>query len=199
MLRWATMRSLVPVHFEAFLQGLVGRPVFWVSVVGVLFLGPLARGLLSARAITPPPVLGEVFAFDLRDDRGQRVSRESLRGHAFIADLLCVSCGADGAIASETMRKLQHRSRNLGDALWLLSFSPDADATALAEVRRLHPSSERWYLVSGAPPQLRALLPGGKGLLLVDARSRVRGVYPATGKSDLDAVLRDASLVLGAE
>lgn len=147
-------------------------------------------------------MLGTLPAFDLRDDRGQRLTSESLRGHAFIANVLCTGCGAEGVQAAQAMRQLQHRSRNLGAALWLLSFSPEADAAALQAIRLQHPSSERWFLLAGAPPAVLALFTAGKGLLLVDDALHIRGRYPATttssssSSSDLDAALRDASLVL---
>lgn len=193
------MESAGTNEVEARLRRVVGRPVFWVAVIGVLFGAPLARGLFSGKPPATPPVLGSFPAFDLAEDRGGRLSSGSLRGHAFIANLLCTGCGAEGALAAETMRKLQHRSRNLGDALRLISFSPDGDARSLAEVRRTHPSSERWFLLAGAPAPVRALFPGGKGLLLVDGALRVRGRYPGNTQDDLDDALRDASLILVAE
>jgi hypothetical protein len=192
------MKSSVTIDLDLRLRSLVGRPLFWIAVVGVLFGAPLLRGLLSGSAPVPPPVLGILPRFDLQDDRGRRFSSDSVRGHAFIANLLCTGCGADGAVAAETMRKLQHRSRNLGDALWLVSFSPDGNASALGGVRLKHPSSERWFLAAGAPAPLRALFSEGKALLLIDQKLRVRGRYGAA-PGDLDEALRDASLVIAIE
>ena len=193
------MESAGANEMEARLRRVVGRPVFWVAVIGVLFGAPLTRGLLSGSAPAIPPRLGSFPSFDLVDDRGGRLSSGSVRGHAFIANLLCTGCGADGALAAETMRKLQHRSRNLGDALRLISFSPDGEARTLAEVRRTHPSSERWFLLAGAPAEVRALFSGEKCLLLVDGKLRVRGRYPGNTADDLDEALRDASLILVTE
>ncbi len=178
------------------LGSLVGSPWFWVAAIGLLFGAPFLRGLLAERPPAPPPVLGTFPPFALGDDRGERLSTATLGRHAFIANLLCTGCGAEGSLAAETLRKLQHRSRNLGDALWLLSFSPDADAGALAAIRREHPSSERLFLLAGAPASVRALFPAGKGLVLVDGRLRIRGRYPGTTPTDLDDALRDAARVL---
>ena len=175
---------------------LVGSPWFWIAAIGLLFGAPFLRGLRAGKPPAPPPVLGAFPVFALDGDRGEHLSSTSMRRHAFIANLLCVGCGAEGSLAAEAMRKLQHRSRNLGDALWLLSFSPDGDAGALAAVRSARPSSERLFLVAGAPPPVRALFPAGKGLLLVDGRMRIRGRYPGATPDDLDDVLRDAARVL---
>ena len=193
------MQTTRPIPQGARLGRLVGSPWFWIAAIGVLFGAPFLRGVLAGPPPAAPPMLGSFPAFALIDDRGQPLSTASMRRHAFIANLLCVGCGAEGSLAVETMRKLQHRSRHLGDALWLLSFSPDGDASALASIRREHPSSERLFLVAGAPAPVRALFAGGKGLVLVDGQLRVRGRYPGAAPADLDDALRDAARVLAGE
>jgi hypothetical protein len=109
-----------------------------------------------------------------------------------------VHCAEAGPIAAETMRVLQHRARNLGDELRLVSFSRDGDAVSLGEIRRGHPSSTRWTLVAGAPDEVRALFPEERGLVLVDGQMRIRGRYDGSGPAAIGAALRDASLVLAA-
>lgn len=184
------------VSLESRISALVGRPLFWALAVGVLFVAPFLRGLTAGRAPPPPPVLGSFPDFALRDDGGRPVASSDLRGHAFIANLLCVRCAEAGPLAAETMRKLQHRARNLGDALRLVSFSPDGDAAALSAIRRSHPSGQRWSLLVGAPDPVRALFPQERGMLLVDGELRIRGRYPDGGPAALDAILLDAALLL---
>ena len=135
------------------------------------------------RSIVPRVIKGELtFAFALTEpDSGSDAA--SLRTRAV----------ADGALAAAQMRTLQHRARNLGDALLLVSFSPDGDPASLTAVRKQKPSSHRWTLLAGAPDAVRAAFPDPKGLLLVDDELRIRGHYDA---GDLDGVLRDASLAL---
>ena len=93
---------------------LVGSPWFWIALIGLLFGAPFLRGLRAGKPPAPPPVLGAFPVFALDGDRGEHLSSASMRRHAFIANLLCVGCGAEGSLAAEAMRKLQHRSRNLG-------------------------------------------------------------------------------------
>jgi hypothetical protein len=178
---------------------LVGNPYFWAILVALLFGAPLVRGLRSTRAPEAPPLLGSFPPFAELDDRGAAFSAEDLRGRAFIANVLCVHCAEQGPLAVETMRTLQHRTRNLGDALLLVSFATDADAQSLAAIRAKNPSSSRWHLAIGAPPDVRALFPREQGLVLVDGQLRIRGRYGGSQPSDLDAVLRDAALVLGSK
>ena len=181
---------------EEFAKQCVGNPLFWLALVGLLFGAPLVRGLSSGRAPAPPPSLGSFPRFDLVDDRGAALTFDDLRGHAFIANLLCVHCTEQGPLAAEAMRTLQHRTRNLGDSLRLISFCRDGDAKSLAAVRAKSPSSTRWLLANGAPAEVRALFSREQSLLLVDAQMRIRGRYGGSQASDLDAALRDAALIL---
>jgi hypothetical protein len=162
-------------------SALVGIPGFWIGLVLLLFGAPFVRGLLT-RAPAAPPVLG---AFP---------TLAQVRGSAFVANVICHDCGSGGALASETMRLLQHRSRNLGDALRLVSFAPALAQADVEELRR-H-AGARWQIVETAPGDVLAQFAGGTGLVLVDQDSRVRGRYGGSGTDAIDAVLRDASVLL---
>jgi len=176
---------------------LAGRPLFWLAVVSALFSVPLARGLSRPRPPPAPPVLAAFPAFSLPDDTGRQVVAADLRGVPFVAGLLCARCVESGPLAAEAMRRLQHRTRNLGDALRLVSFSADGDPAALHAIRALHGGSRRWLLLAGAPPEVLAAFPREGALLLVDAGLRIRGVYDAASSDAIDLLLRDAMLVSG--
>jgi hypothetical protein len=163
------------------ISALVGFPGFWIGLVLLLFGAPFVRGLLG-RAPPAPPVLG---AFP---------PLAEVRGAAFVANVICHDCGSGGALASETMRLLQHRSRNLGDALRLVSFAPGVAHASVEELRR-H-AGARWQIVETAPGDVLTQFPGGRGLVLVDEKSRLRGRYDGSGTEAIDAVLRDASVIL---
>jgi cytochrome oxidase Cu insertion factor (SCO1/SenC/PrrC family) len=179
-----------------FASHLVAKPLFWILLLALLFGAPFVRGLWSGRAPQAPPPLDSFPRFALTDDRGAAFSSEDLRGYVFIANLLCAHCTEQGPLAAEAMRTLQRRTRNLGDALRLVSFSSDGDTPTLAAIRAKNPSSTRWFLVSGAPADVRALFGREQSLVLVDSQLRIRGRYGGSQGSDLDAVLRDAVLIL---
>lgn len=159
----------------------VGSPWFWICFVLLLFGTPFARGLLG-RAPPAPPVLGSFPGIP------------GASGQAVLVDVICFDCGSDGALAAEAMRILQHRSRNLGDALRLVSFTRGSDPARLAELRRK--AGPRWTVLDGTPAEVLRQFPGGRGLLLVDERARVRGRYAGWGGPALDDALSDASVLL---
>jgi hypothetical protein len=182
------------VAFSTRLAALIGRPWFWAVVVGALFAGPLLRGLTQGGAPPPPPVLGTFPPFALVADDGRRFAASDLRGRPFIADLLCGKCAAASDRAG-AMRTLQHRTRNLGDVLWMVSFSDDLDAPALRLFRQSHAAGQRWALLSGVPPDAAPLFAGEDTLLLVDGQRRIRGRYEAAKAGEIDRLLIDATMI----
>lgn len=164
------------------IETLVGQPRVWVLTMALLFGTVLGTTLSRGAALRPPPALGAFPSFSSRDDRGAPFTEADLRGRAFIANRLSPG-------GAETMRTLQRRTRNLGDALVLVSFS-GTQPPARSDPR----SARRWLLIAGPPP---AGLPGDGGeLVLVDARLRIRGRYL---REQLDDLLRDASLVVNGD
>jgi hypothetical protein len=175
------MRNAISSPRQRRASALAGSPVFWCALMALLFGGPLVRAMLR-RAPPPPPVLGTFPEVP------------QARGRLFVSDLVCASCGAEGAAAAEAMRVLQHRSRNLGDAMLLVSFAPGAGGEELLALRRR--AGARWTVLDAAPAAVVAQFSGGTRLVLVDAALHVRGRYQATDPAALDAVLQDAALIL---
>src|SRR5581483_7456990 len=176
------------------LAALIGRPWFWAVVVGALFAAPLLRGLTQGAAPPPPPILGTFPWFDLRADDGSEFGAAGLRGRPFIADLLCRDRAAANGRAG-AMRNLQHRTRNLGDALRLVSFSDGLDLADLRGLRERHAAGARWTLVSGVPPAAAPLFSGENTVVLVDGQRRIRGRYDAGRRDEIDRLLTDAALI----
>jgi hypothetical protein len=180
------------VSFQSSLAHLVARRWFWIAAVALLFGPPLLRAVTSGRVPASPPVIGSFPEFALSGDRGESVTVAALRGHVFIANALSP---ADASAGLSTMAALQHRTRNLGDAVWLVSFAKAFDPAALRELRRVHRAGQRWFLIAGMPSAEPDLFADPERLLLVDARSRIRGRYGARTAEDIERLLRDAALV----
>src|SRR2546427_7051085 len=108
------------------LSGLVGKPVFWVIAMAVIFAAPIVR---SVRAKLPPalPALGVIEDFTLTDQFGQPFGSAQLRGKVWVADFIFTRCPTVCPLLTERMGKVQHRARNLGTAFQLVSFTVDPE------------------------------------------------------------------------
>ena len=189
-------------RWQGRIASLVGRPAFWLLLIGLIFCWPIARAL---RGTLPPalPDLGAVPLFASVDQQGRTLGTEQLRGRVWIADFIDTRCAAS-ALSSDRMRQLQHRARNLGDALHLVTFmiGPGTPETRLAWARA-HAANPRLWSFLASDPAIESSLAGGSVgcqseqlLYLADRRLRLRGSYdPALGGS-LERLLREAGLLV---
>jgi cytochrome oxidase Cu insertion factor (SCO1/SenC/PrrC family) len=209
-----------PRRDEGRLAALVGRPIFWITAIGVLFAFPLVRSL--TRKLPPePPVLGEISPFRTTHAAGDRTgaplaSSEELAGRVWVlsfvepGDPACEKLG-------EGMTRIQRRARNLGDDFRIVTVVPaGADAAKVGEFAARHHANPRrwWYLgvpatveteVSQSMHRAAVLAPMVSGAssrvhgqhlsALVDRRGRLRGFYDITSDAGRDAVLADAGLI----
>ena len=202
------------------LARLVGRPLFWVGLLGLLFVLPIVRSV-RARALLPPPLpmLGTIGDFALTDEQGQPFGSAELRGRVWVADFIFTRCPTVCPLLTEKMGRIQHRSRNLGTAFHLVSFSvdPEWDTPArLAAYARAHRASPRmWSFLTGPYETLRRTIVDGmkvsmgrtgaaddplaifhgSHVLLVDPAMRIRGYYDVSATEGVDTLLRDVSLL----
>ncbi len=202
---------------------LVGRPAFWALFVGILFAWPIAR---SVRARLPPPlpVLGTVPDFELRDQHDRPFGAAELRGKVWVANFIFTRCPTVCPGFTKKMAEIQHRARNLGPAIHLVSFSvdPDFDQPAvLAQYAQAnHAVPFTWSFLTGSPEAVKRTVVDGlkvamgrdKGagatpddfasifhgsyFVLVDARLRIRGYYDSNQDDAVDSVLHDAGLLI---
>jgi hypothetical protein len=117
-------------------------------------------------------------------------SSASLRGRALILEASCMQC-VDRRDALSAMRNLQRRTRNLGDAVRLVSLITDARPAQLQALRTVAGAGPRWQLLAGAAS---ALAPADT-LVLIDERFRVRGRYRPESADDVDRLVSDVALL----
>jgi protein SCO1/2 len=177
---------------------LVGRPLFWVAIIGFLFTGPIVR---AVRTRLPPtlPVLGTLPEFQLTDEQGQPFGSRELRGRIWVANFIFTRCPTICPVLTARMSKFQDHVRNLEPMVRLVSFSvdPEHDTPAiLAAYAREHRASPRlWSFLTGPYDLLRrtvveglkvAMGPDeqnaanvfhGTHVVLVDTQLRIRGYY----------------------
>jgi cytochrome oxidase Cu insertion factor (SCO1/SenC/PrrC family) len=200
------------------LAALVGKPAFWIVVVGALFALPLVRSL--TRKLPPgPAVLGHLTPFETRyaagDGTGTAFSSRELEGKVWVATFLDPACATCETLA-DGLAKVQRRARNLGDDHRLITFlPPGADAARANDfATRHHPNPWRWYFLAAAPSAetqvsdamhraalLAPMVSGASRVhaqhvaTLVDRRGRIRGFYDVTSDEGRNALLADAGLL----
>lgn len=198
------------------LGALLGKPVFWVVLVGLLSLVPLAQGL--ARSLPePPPKMYALPEFELTSDRNVPYGSEQLKGRVWVASFVFTSCPSVCPALMEKMQEVQHRTRNAGAAVQLVTFTVDPENDTPEVLRayadRFHASSYRWTFLTGDYTVLEDTIVDGFKLamgkdadnlfeifhserfVLIDQEGRIRGYYEATDEG-VEKLAGDITLVL---
>jgi protein SCO1 len=201
------------------IEALVGKPGFWILAIGLVFVLPLGRAL--GRDVPKPPAMRlPLPAFSLVNERGERFGSDDLKGRIWVADFVFTSCPTVCPKLTKRMAEIQHRTRNLGDAFRLVTFTVDPEndtperLAAYARTYRANP--RKWTFLTGSLSDIEATVvkgfklamgkeeiePGtglfsifhGERLVLVDPKGMIRGYYEATDEGIAD-LLRDAGVV----
>ncbi len=178
----------------------IGRPVFWGVAVALVM--SMSLGLaLSRKLPDAPPIYLTLPPFSLTSEKGVAFGSEELRGRVWIASFMFTSCPSVCPKLMEKMAELQHRTRNAGTGVHLVSISVDPETDTperLAEfARRFKASPYRWTFLTGEEKALEETVVKGfklamgkdvenalqifhsERLVLVDAEGRIRGYYEA--------------------
>jgi cytochrome oxidase Cu insertion factor (SCO1/SenC/PrrC family) len=191
------------------IAALVGRPVFWVAFVAILFALPLGRSL--ARTLPPAPrVLGEVQPFELEDQYGHRLGTQEMRFQTWVISFASADEGQSTIEQMKALRTIVYRTRNLGSTFHMVTFPLDATKDSQDARRKAveaHCSSSRLWAFLGGPADKVALAmhavlgplhldapPEGQ-LILIDGSGRIRGLY-GTDKPSIDRLMQDVGYVV---
>jgi protein SCO1/2 len=194
---------------------LVGSPVAWALVFGVLFGLPLVRSV-RRRLGAAPAVLATLPAFTLTDQAGRTFGTRELAGKVWVADFIFTACQEACPLMSTRMQELGRRTKNLGPDFHLVSISvdPDRDTPArLAEyAARYGANPVQWSFLTGPAAAIQdtategfkigvdrtAVTPDGgqtfweifhgEHLVLVDRQLRIRG-YFTTSPEDMNRLV----------
>jgi protein SCO1/2 len=181
-----------------------------------MFTWPILRSILAERDLPRNlpqnrPVIGSVRAFTLRDQNGDELGSAELRGRIWVASFTAVDCAPlcdQSRRVLARMAEVRHRTRNLGDAIRLVTFTVDPvrdTPERMLELSAAHRArSGVWRFVSGPPAQVSDLLrdfhivertPQTR-LILVDGNMAIRGYYDADDEAAVGLLLRDVGLLL---
>jgi len=204
--------------FARVVTRMVGRWWFWTLLVVGMVTWPIVRGV-TARLPPAMPRLGQVPEFELTDQYGQPFGSQQLRGRIWVANFIFTRCPTVCPAFTSQMFQIQHRGRNLGDALHLVSFSVDPEydtPEVLADYARAHRASGRaWSFLTGPMPEVKkAVTKGlrqamgnddpaggfmqifhGEHMVLVDANMEIRAYINASEPGAVDKVLQGAGLL----
>jgi protein SCO1/2 len=202
---------------QAFFAPRVMNPRFWLIFLAILVIGPIGR-TLAREAPKPPAMKLALPDFELVNDRGERFGSAELRGRVYVADFVFTSCPTVCPKLTQRMSKIQHRSRNLGSAFQLVTFTvdPENDTPERLSVyaRSVHANPARWNFLTGPLGEVeKTVVKGfklamgkeevgegifsifhGERFVLVDQNGNIRGYYEATDEG-VNALLRDAGLL----
>jgi protein SCO1/2 len=159
-----------------------------------------------------------IDTFTLVDQLGHKITSDSLKGKIYVANFFFTSCPG---ICPKMMNNLESLQDSFlyTDEVKLISFSvmPWADSVsrlkAYGEIH--HIISTKWHLLTGAKEKIYTLgrksyfAEKGLGLqkdsteflhtesmLLIDRNGRIRGIYNATQRPDLERVTEDIRVLL---
>ena len=184
-------------------------------VIVLAFVSLFAVRMLLAQRLSALPVLVELPAYQLTSEQGQAFGAENLRGKAYVANFVFTSCPSVCPRLTKRMAEVQERTKDLGDALHLVTFSVDPE-TDTPEVLRGYAQKygadpKRWVFLTGQLTDIEPVVvkgfkmvmgkkettPGmfeivhGERFVLVDGKGFVRGFYEATNEG-IDKLIVDA-------
>lgn len=195
------------------------RPWLLAPWIAVLLAVPVVAWLRARPR--PVPVIRELPAFALTDQRARPYGSEQLRGHPWVANFIFTSCPFSCPRLTRHMARVQSalRAREATRGVRMVSFTVDPEVDTPERLRgyatRYGADFERWHFLTGPTPAIQRIsvegfavamgeppagrpegynILHGEYVMLVDGRSRIRGYYRADD-SGLAAIARDAESV----
>jgi protein SCO1/2 len=194
----------------------LARPVIWASVIATVMVVSIALAV-TRKLPDPPPVVVTLPSFSLMSEKGVPFGSTELRGKVWIASFMFTSCPTVCPKLMERMAEIQHRTRNAGTGVHLVTISVDPENDTPERLalyaRRFKASPYRWTFLTGEQKALEETVVKGFKLamgrdvesamqifhserfVLVDAEGRVRGYYDAD-KPGVDKLLRDVNYLI---
>jgi len=170
-------------------------------------------GCRSPESAPPKSAPGQPVAmpdFSLTDQHGQKLRRDDLIGHVWVADFIYVQCSVICLLQSRRMTELQAKMRGRDVQFVSFSVSPDDGPSSLQKFAKQVTTADqdRWRLLvadKAAFPNLATTLGIARSpeeaarleihlwpsFYLVDRKAVVRGIYPAFGDEAQARILKD--------
>jgi protein SCO1 len=179
----------------------VGRvQVLWLMSVVLLHCTKSETTPESSTELSPKPaasvlpVLMEVPSFELINQDGEVVSRESLLGEVWVAGFIFTRCQTVCPGISAKMKAIAAISSKTAEELKLVSVSvdPEHDTPTILKdyAKRLQVDTSRWQFLTGPRPQVEALVTHGMKQLMIPRSGAPDGTMDIMHGGDLILVDR---------
>ena len=193
-----------------------GRGAFLLAIVtaGAVFLAALIR-----QPPPPLPVLGQLEAFELTDQRGAPFTAKELDGRVSIVNLIFTRCPTVCPVVTLKMRNLGRELPTDGVQMVSFTVDPDFDSPKqLARFAERHRADRSdWFFVTGDPEQLEQRIQSslkiglerrgnsaagvpnivhGTHFVLVDQERRIRGYYDSADPDRLQTLVEDVQRLI---
>jgi protein SCO1/2 len=194
--------------------------VFGLPTMIVLRLGPGRSGVLGKWMVADPtsthvhPIGREVPQFSLIDQQQRPITRDSLKGHVWVASFFFSRCAGTCPMTSSQMSKLQRQVPDGDVRLVSFSMDPQYDTPEVLRsyARQFKADDERWYMLTGERGQITRVVDalgltdpkqGQKAdtmvhsdqFILIDRQGRTRGFYTSTDDTALQHLAADVALL----
>jgi protein SCO1/2 len=202
-------------RFQGLASTLAGKPIVWLVFIVTMFAWPILRSIHAERGLSRDrPVLGRVRDFTLRDQNSGELGAVELRGRIWVASFTATDCEPTCVQSQRMMTRMaeiRHRTRNLGDAVRLVTFTVDPDRDTAARMfdlsARYRASRGTWRFISGSPARVRDVLRDFQitegvpqtRVALIDGTLHIRGYYDLADEAALPVLLRDIGVLLSLE
>ena len=166
-------------------------PYLWATIASLIAI-PAMRPFLRHEP-APPPVLFRLPPFTLVDSNGLPFGSAQLEGRVYVLGFFSTRAEAAAPGPVEALARLDRRFREAGrDGVPLVSITVEPEADTPPVLRAFGDANgidaRRWSLLTGPADEIRALLAGSAGrLVLVDREGGVRGSY-GTDEAGIDEV-----------
>jgi protein SCO1/2 len=179
----------------------VGSPLSWLAIIAIGVTVPVVTRLRTP-APPPLPVLGELPAFSLIDQDGQRLGKAELAGKVWMAGFIFTRCPTICPAITATMARIQKRARGIENDFRLVSFSVDPEydtpAVLTAFAAKHHASPRMWRFVTGPLGDVRTTIVDGLKIAMGDDDSGAGAGKAATlqGEQDFASIMHGTHFVL---
>jgi protein SCO1/2 len=159
-----------------------------------------------------------IAPFSLANQVGHVITQDSLDGNVYVANFFFTACNGICPTMVSNLRVLQDRFLN-NPHVKLVSFSvmPWVDSVSVLKEYsdEHHINSNKWYLLTGDREEIYTLgrqsyfaektlgttknadeFLHTESMLLIDAKRRIRGIYNATQRVDIERVTEDIQTLL---